>query len=137
MGSSLSSSGWFAGSASVQLSLRPLRPLCPMGAPTNRLPVEIWRDMLLFAIESDVGPSVFATTCTASTFIHFINQGKDSYIEYEASSDASSGVPRLHGTNSFFPPIPGGLAFTPQSAFNKPSTFHLFLINRPLSSACR
>jgi len=53
-----------------------------MGAPTDCLPVEIWRDILLFVIESDVGPSVFATTCTASTFIHFMKQGNNSYIKY-------------------------------------------------------
>ena len=53
-----------------------------MSAPTNRLPVETWRDVLLFAVESDVGPSVFATTCSASTFILFMKQGNGSYIEY-------------------------------------------------------
>ncbi len=50
--------------------------------PTDRLPVEIWEDILLLAVEPDVGPTVFATTCTASTFIHFITQENPSYIEY-------------------------------------------------------
>ena len=50
--------------------------------PADRLPVEIWVDILLLAVEPDAGPSVFATTCTASTFIHFITQENYSYIEY-------------------------------------------------------
>ena len=69
----------FSPNTPVKLSLRPLRP---MGAPADCLPVEIWRDILLFAVESDIGPSVFSTTCTASTFIHFMNQRKRSYNGY-------------------------------------------------------
>jgi len=53
-----------------------------MKAPTDRLSVEIWQDILLFAIEPDVGASVFATTCTASTFLHFMEQENGSYHEY-------------------------------------------------------
>jgi len=53
-----------------------------MKAPTDRLPVEIWQDILLFAIEPDVGASVFAITCTASTFLHFPKKGNGSYHEY-------------------------------------------------------
>ena len=55
-----------------------------MEAPIDRLPVEIWQDILLLAIESD-GYSLFATTCTPSTFIHFLKQEKNpdsSYIKY-------------------------------------------------------
>jgi len=54
----------------------------PMEAPTDRLSVEIWQDILLFAIEPDLGASVFATTCTASTFLHFTQQENDSYHKY-------------------------------------------------------
>ena len=46
------------------------------------LPIEIWREILLLAVEPDVGPSVFATTCTASTIIHFMRQEDDPYNEY-------------------------------------------------------
>ena len=46
------------------------------------LPIEIWRDILLFAVEPDVGPSVFATTCMASTFVHFMRQVNGLYMEY-------------------------------------------------------
>ena len=46
------------------------------------LPIEIWRNILHLAVEPDVGPSVFATTCTASTFIHFMKQENGPYIEY-------------------------------------------------------
>ena len=53
-----------------------------MSAPVDRLPIETWQNILLFAIEPDVGPSVFATTCSASTFIHFMCPKRDSYIEY-------------------------------------------------------
>ena len=53
-----------------------------MSAPVGCLPIETWQNILLFAIEPDVGPSVFATTCSASTFIHFISPKTDSYIEY-------------------------------------------------------
>ena len=56
--------------------------LRPMSAPVDRLPIETWQNIPLFAIEPDVGPSVFATTCSASTFIHFISTNRDSYIEY-------------------------------------------------------
>ena len=56
----------------------------PMEAPTDRLPVEIWQDILLSAIEPD-GSSVFATTCTVSTFIHSLQLKRDpgdSYTKY-------------------------------------------------------
>jgi len=53
-----------------------------MKAPTDRLSVEIWQDILLFAIEPDLGASVFATTCTVSTFLHFMKQENGSYHKY-------------------------------------------------------
>ena len=37
--------------------------------------------MLLFAVEAEVSPSVFATTHTASTFILFMKQENVPYIE--------------------------------------------------------
>lgn len=52
-----------------------------MEAPIDRLPVEIWQDILLLTIESDEY-SLFATT---STFIHFLKQEKNpdsSYMKY-------------------------------------------------------
>ena len=55
-----------------------------MEAPIDRLPVEIWQDILLLAIESDEY-SLFATTCTPSAFIHFLKQEKNpdsSYMKY-------------------------------------------------------
>jgi hypothetical protein len=55
-----------------------------MDAPLNCLAVEIWQDILLLAIESDEA-SVFAATCTPSTFLHFIKREGNPdyyYIEY-------------------------------------------------------
>ena len=55
-----------------------------MEARTDRLPVEIWQDILLLAIESD-GCSPFATTCTPSTFLHFLKRERNpdnAYINY-------------------------------------------------------
>ena len=52
-----------------------------MEAPIDRLPVEIWQDILLLAIESD-GLSVFATTCTVSAFVHSSKLEDDSYSTY-------------------------------------------------------
>ena len=65
-------------------SLLSARPIGNMGAPIGRLPVELWQDILLLTIGSNGYPT-FATTCTASTFIHFLEQEKDphsSYLEY-------------------------------------------------------
>ena len=53
-------------------------------APICGLPVELWQDILLLAIGSNEYRT-FATTCTASTFLHFLEQEKDphsSYLEY-------------------------------------------------------
>ena len=53
-------------------------------APIGRLPAEIWQDILLLVIGSNGYPT-FATTCTASTFLHFLGQEEDphsSYLEY-------------------------------------------------------
>ena len=52
-----------------------------MEAPIDRLPVEIWQDILLLAIESD-GSSVFAITCTVSTFIYALDPEMDLYDSY-------------------------------------------------------
>jgi len=55
-----------------------------MGAPVDRLPVEIWQGILLLAIESD-GSALFTTTRTPSTFIHFLKQEmrpSESHTEY-------------------------------------------------------
>ena len=50
-------------------------------APIGRLPAEIWQIILLLAIGSNGYPT-FATTCTPSTFLHFLQQEKDPYISY-------------------------------------------------------
>ena len=60
------------------------RPTKSIGAPIDRLPAEIWQDILLLAIGSD-GYHPFATTCTTSTFLHFLeyeNDSNRSYVEY-------------------------------------------------------
>ena len=65
-------------------SLLLVRPSQSIEAPIGRLPAEIWQDILLLAIGSNGYPT-FATTCTTSTFLHFLEQEKDpcgSYLEY-------------------------------------------------------
>ena len=60
------------------------RPTKSIGAPIDRLPAEIWQDILLLAIGSN-GYHPFATTCTTSTFLHFLeyeNDSNHSYVEY-------------------------------------------------------
>ena len=60
------------------------RPSRSIGAPIGCLPVEIWQNILLLAIGSG-GYHPLATTCTASTFLHFLKQEVDpdsSYIAY-------------------------------------------------------
>ena len=60
------------------------RPSKSTGAPIGRLPVEIWQNILLLAIGSG-GYHPLTTTCTASTFLHFLKQETDpdgSYIAY-------------------------------------------------------
>ena len=52
-----------------------------IGAPLCRLPVELWQDILLLAIGSNEY-CTFATTCTASTFLHFLEQEKDPHSSY-------------------------------------------------------
>ena len=61
-----------------------VRPSQSIEAPIARLPAEIWQDILLLALGS-TGYLTFATTCTASTFLHFLRQERDphsSYFEY-------------------------------------------------------
>ena len=62
-------------------SLLLIRPSQSIEAPIGRLPAEIWQDTLLLAIGSNGYPT-FATTCTASTFLHFLEQEKDPYSSY-------------------------------------------------------
>ena len=60
------------------------RPSTSIGAPIGHLPVEIWQNILLIAIGSG-GYYPLATSCTASTFLHFLKQETDpdgSYIAY-------------------------------------------------------
>ena len=91
-----------------------LAALWPVQVPfplTDRPPIEILQDVLLFAVEPDVGPSVFATTCTASTFIHFMNQENGPYIEYMRRRATLRRVCRawyqaLLSTNSWWTYIP-------------------------------
>ena len=105
-------------------------PLCfcpsrSIGAPIGRLPVELWQDILLLAIESD-GCYPFATTCTTSTFLHFLEQEKDpdsSYIDYLRRRAALRQVCRawnqfLESTESWWVHVQD--PYHPQKSFDLP-----------------
>ena len=62
-------------------SLLLVRPNQSIEAPIGRLPAEIWQDILLLAIGPNGYPT-FEATCTASTFLHFLEQEKDPYRSY-------------------------------------------------------
>ena len=58
-----------------------IRPSQSIEAPIGRLPAEIWQDILLLAIGSNGYPT-FATTCTASTFLQFLEQERHPHSSY-------------------------------------------------------
>jgi len=53
----------------------------------ERLPAEVWQQILLKAMETDEEPPIFATSCTPYTFLHFVKQQTQIHERQKAHLD--------------------------------------------------